>query len=640
MTDKFENCEQELISRLQNLPEVKPDREFQERLGERLLAGHQSGKKFGRERHRPLFVRFGIAAAAVLFLLTGLFTFLYPREDGDVLPGPLFLSAARAGAAGAAAPEITLGNGIDSLRQVRFQVKGDLPAAEEEGMVLQFKHGQMTKEQVFQLARRLGMKDPEVRVEGEIASVSGAEESLLVWLNLGSWLYQRSLDQRTSEEPEVVKQPGLTSEEMARAALNWLESAGLLPEENYSVIQNPADERQGLVTVRMKTAPGGLPIIGSAPEIRVIVGTDSEIVEAYGTWYLKEEVVKARLENYEEALGALQRGEGVFEAKNFQPFQPGTAVVEGVQIAYQLAYAIDFTPYLVPAAVFQGKYTPQGGASEDFTAYVSLLKNNKRHNSGNFTLATELPAAPASAPVVFERDNAVTTAELPALAAFFGIKGEPDEDGTIRSSEGEISPTSWDGGWLYRSPQIGQSQRTEVLIDEAKILEIAGEQTARLPLLPGKPGEPKISSSDPEAGIWVTFPLLYGEIPVISFGPPGYVSSVGVQLGPTGEIWSVKCAHPMKLAAEKKPLLSPKQAWEQLMANNSEIHVDGFFGTMPGDLYFAGHSRITEAKLVYVPRRQELIRNENYDLKYMFKGNARVGSRDIKFTALVEAVSK
>lgn len=89
-----------------------------------------------------------------------------------------------------------------------------------------------------------------------------------------------------------------------------------------------------------------------------------------------------------------------------------------------------------------------------------------------------------------------------------------------------------------------------------------------------------------------------------------------------------------------KTLLTPEQAWEQLLANKSQVHVEGFFGVMPGDRFVASSSSVTRVELAYIPRHPELVRNEKYDLVYMFRGQSQVGEREIGFTAYVDAVKQ
>lgn len=76
----------------------------------------------------------------------------------------------------------------------------------------------------------------------------------------------------------------------------------------------------------------------------------------------------------------------------------------------------------------------------------------------------------------------------------------------------------------------------------------------------------------------------------------------------------------------------------QLLANRSKIHVDGFFGTMPGDQFVVDSSRVTSVKLAYLPRYPELSCNEDYDLQYVFEGEGHIAGRSIQFRAFVDAV--
>jgi hypothetical protein len=69
------------------------------------------------------------------------------------------------------------------------------------------------------------------------------------------------------------------------------------------------------------------------------------------------------------------------------------------------------------------------------------------------------------------------------------------------------------------------------------------------------------------------------------------------------------------------------------------VLLDGHLTAIPGSRFVAGASRVTVTGLVSVPRHPEFARNEHYDLKYLFSGEARVGDRTIKFTALVDAVA-
>jgi len=344
--------------------------------------------------------------------------------------------------------------------------------------------------------------------------------------------------------------------------------------------------------------------------------------------------------DYGEALEALKRGEGVFEAQNYHHYQTGTATIQRVQTAYQLAYAIDYTPYLIPVAVFSGEYKPEGEPGDQFTALVPLLKNNVRPNSGNFALQTKLPVVDSALTSVVERGVAASRSEIPHLAAFFNIKGQPLEDGSFRDANAEISPTSWDGGWLYRANINAQIQSPDSnRISEGKAMEIATGLVQQIPVLPGEPGAPIIRDEGSGFSL-VVFPLLYSGVAITSSDPPGFASYIAVQLGPEGDVWSVNCFRPMQAVPEEKPLLTPEQAWDKLLVNKSQIHVEGFFGSMPGDRFVADASSVTAADLAYIPRHPEMMRNDNYDLVYVFTGQAQVGERLVNFTAYVDAVKE
>jgi len=109
------------------------------------------------------------------------------------------------------------------------------------------------------------------------------------------------------------------------------------------------------------------------------------------------------------------------------------------------------------------------------------------------------------------------------------------------------------------------------------------------------------------------------------------------QLGIDREVWTVKCSHPMEFSGEEIPLITPGEAWEKLLRNEFLVYVEGFFGGIPGARFAASQSRVTDVKLVCLPRHPQLVRNEQYDLMYLFAGEAQVGNRRIEFAACVEA---
>lgn len=133
------------------------------------------------------------------------------------------------------------------------------------------------------------------------------------------------------------------------------------------------------------------------------------------------------------------------------------------------------------------------------------------------------------------------------------------------------------------------------------------------------------------------YPLLYDNTPVDSIYFP-FGSSLEIEIGLDGEIASVRCARIMQARENKAELLSPQEAWKKLLANQTQIQVEGFFGMLPGNHFVVDQSRVTEVRLVYLPEHPALVPTENYDVKYLFKGTARMDAGEIKFKAYVDAV--
>ncbi|MDD4169282.1 MAG: hypothetical protein PHD36_03325, partial [Desulfotomaculaceae bacterium] len=500
------------------------------------------------------------------------------------------------------------------------------------------------EEDVLEMAAAMGIeelrvsdKQPKVAPDGQEepatswVMVSGGNGRLSVWLNQGTWLYEQEAD-------SSVKSSQPVSKEAARdIAVQWLTAAGLLPQGEYVVNQNQSPETSFETVLKPASDSEGRTIVGAAPQIRVTVTEQGRVASATGTWFEQEGSEKVRLAGYEQALEALKRGEGVFEARGYQPFTAGTAEIQKTGAAYQLAYSLDFTPYYVPVAVFEGEFTPEGGTKENFTAFVSLLENNQQENAGNFILDAALPQVESFSSDIAERENEATRAELPALARYFGVVGRPDDSGGIFGEKGRITPTSWNGGWLYRSQLFGDGNSGTPVSDDVAIAS-ANQVVAGIPALPGDVGQPFVSAGAGDDFKYVIYPVIYEGKTVFSTGGPGYESNIIVQVGPQGEIWSVQCSKPMVLLEAQQPLIQPEKAWEKLLKNEFQILIDDFFGVIPGNRFAATHSKVTKAELIYKPRYMNMSRNENYDLVYMFTGTARIGTKDVRFEAFVNAV--
>jgi len=389
------------------------------------------------------------------------------------------------------------------------------------------------------------------------------------------------------------------------------------------------------VTLRRAAAPDGLPVAGDELRIIVSLSMDGRVYTAYGNWYPVEDSFASGLIRYEEALERLRRGEGLFEARG--GYNPGAAVIETVELAYRLAFALDHTPYLVPVAVFRGEFAPDQGEPRPFAAYVSLLEYRTGPNAGNFVLDAALPDVPETARGLRERPLAATEAELPVLASHFGLTGSPGGDGVIRGPRGqELGPTSWDGGWIYCGPEASTQAPEAARVDVPALVEAARALAAGLPALPGEPGEPQLVESGSGEWTGVRIPLLYDGLPVVEPDGRGYSSHLWVwQMGTDREVWTVKCSYPMEFTAgEEIPLLTPGEAWERLLRNESLVYMDGFLGVIPGGRFVVPESRITHVDLVYLPRHPQLAQ---YDLMYRFAGEAAVGGDRVEFAAYVHA---
>lgn len=632
----------EIENALRTLPEVRPDHAFQEQLGQSLAKRHaELAKERRSKKNRGNIFRFGVVAAGLLIALIGTLTFYPVQKPSGYSTGPLFLATAQA----TGAPKITFGDSLDSMRLVKFNVQGALPAGEREGTIVRLKNGIKTEQDVLEMAAAMGIEKPGVADKQPQVSdgqnepatnwvmVSGGNGQLSVWLNQGTWLYEQEADRSIKSSRPVSK------EAAKDIAVEWLTSAGLLPqgEGEYVVNQTQAAETSFETVIKPAGGPEGRTIVGAVPEIRVTVTEQGRVASATGTWFARDGIEKVQLTGYAQALEALKRGEGVFEAKGYRPFTAGTAEIQKADAAYQLAYSLDFTPYYVPVAVFQGKFTPEGGTKETFTAFVSLLENNQQENAGNFILDTALPQVEPFSAVISERGNEATKAELPVLARYFGVVGQPDADGDISGEKGQISPTSWNGGWLYRSPLIGARHSHTSVPDEVAVAS-ANQIVAGIPALPGDLGEPLVRAGVGDDFKYVIYPVIYEGKHVFSTDGPGYESNITVQVGPQGEIWSVQCAKPMVFLENQQPLIQPEQAWEKLLRNDFQILIEDFFGFIPGNRFAATYSKVTKVELVYKPRYTNMVRNENYEIVYMFTGTARIGTKDVRFKAFVNAV--
>ncbi|HHU69460.1 MAG TPA: hypothetical protein GXZ31_04065 [Thermoanaerobacterales bacterium] len=649
MTDRIdhdlETLEQDIGNKLHSLPKIEPDIGFQKKLWEKLAVKYTESKTSytHRKKNKNIFVKMGVIAASIILIVTLTWQAFYNPQKEVAFVEPLFFNIAQASSISSG---FTFGTGFTNFREIDFEFSG-MPAAPEKGQLIKLKKNNITTKDALDLARAVGMKNPEVIDEPESLSMpffitDSAEKNqdqslrkeIVVWREQGIWTYISPESYKHGENSKIISE-----EDAQDIAINWLEKADLLPQDGFDVIiKKPVFEEDATMIVIL--VPKFIEkFVGETPKIQFFLSAYGDILYVYWNFPTPDSSFEIPFASYEEALTALERGEGVFEAVNFTPKVQGSALIKQAEVAYQLAYSVDHTPYLVPSAVFYGEYTSEH-TTENFKAYVPLTKRMTEKNCGNFSLESEFPIHKKTAKTIKERNHEVTKQELKEIAKFFNlVKQEPEDiysaDTYLGTGEEELSFNSWDGGWLYRPNR--KVEKGEDITNE-KAIEIAEQIANDLPVLPGDLGKGQVIYTGPGTGIYVTFPLLYDGLPVVCINSPGYISSLSVQLGYDGELWSIKCALPMELVGEEIPTLPPKQAWEKLVKNDYLISIDGFFGFMPGDRFTADKSEVEDIRLVYIPRHPEFARSKEYDLVYEFSGTAWIGKQKIKFSAYVDAL--
>ncbi len=636
--------EREMGGKLRDLPAVQPGTALEERVmglvrAESLSAGtaRETGgpRSTGRARFSARSFLRVAAVAAGLVLIGGIGAHFLGTSQN--LGGFGLLLAPAVNAASFKASDLSFRLGSDSMRGVTFELGTTLPEIGKTGIVAVYERPSLTAQDALALAESLGIEGARLlSAPGDRLAIAGAGD-VNVWLDLevGSWFYTDNSHANTSGTAGSGSATSPKTEAAARnLAIQWLASAGRLPEIGYTATVAGDEVTSGMyfVTLRPESGPDELPVVGGSPSLWVHLA-GSRVVDAGGASYAEAERMEAGLVSLNAAIDALNRGEGEFLAHGFG----GNAVIKKVELGYQLAYGLDYTPYLVPVAVFSGDYSAEGRPVEPFEAYVSLLRFEGGPNAGNFTLKTELPDGSPSAPSLGERPLALSESELPALARFFGAA--IDTDGAIDgSSGGEITATSWDGGWLWRGEWTASATTVSPPLTTETIIAIAGEVAGKLPVLPGTLGTPEIVVEDPGYA-WVRVPLLYDGIGVLALDPAS-ISALNVQVRKTdGAVIAVNCVKPM-VAGENRPVISADKAWKKLLEGDAQVTLGSYLQSIPATRFAATISRVTGVTLVAIPEHPELARNERYLLAYAFTGEAQVGDRIITFTALVAAETK
>lgn len=639
----LEQLEGTLGESLRALPSPVLTAELSQRLADMPLT--ERNQSTSKPHHRQSstvwsWPRLGMVAAALLAVLIGSLGWGTWRNDDRVAGlGPL-----RTQSVAGASDQLSFRTGEDGLRLVTWEQAGDLPALPETMQVQQLLRPELGEEDALRLAESMGIEDGRILRGGGLVTVRGAEtvvedgvaaDELFLDLRLGSWYYSRS--DRATAGSGIIEAAGAE-----QAALSWLKTVVVLPDD-YQIDCIAGEWGSFRVSLRPGTGPDGLPVIGRLPSFQVTVNRSGQVVSAEGGWYAEAGSFTLPITSFDAALAALKRGEGELESAAWQPLDVGHAKIEQASLAYQVAYSLDYTPYLVPVAVFRGEYTSARGGAADFVAYVSLLEQEERRNSGNYRLDAELPQAPAAAAAISERPLSVSQGEIAALEDFFASRGVSDP--------GYPTATSWNQGWMWRGTWQS-SQQFVTRLNEPQVVAVALELVEQLPALPGTLGEPEvlpaIAPESPGASdeyCTVMFGLLYEGIPAGGLDGNGSRSGLSVQVkltdttgrGDLGAVTMVHLALPMQLG-EAKDLVTPEQAWQRLLDNEGTIFLEDQLSGLPAARFQVTASSITSVQLAYVPRHRELARNEQWDLRYVFSGTATAGDCEVRFHALVNAV--
>ncbi len=659
--------ELDMGKKLKSLSDAHVDEKFKNRLWEDLKSRYNETNpekanktcntdKAPKRNKKGLFIKWGSIAAAILLLSSLLVTTFLPlRETDDVAMSPLLfpMQAFAAGGSG-----LALDAGFETLRDVKFEVKGDLPKAPQKGQIFCLQNRLTTVDDYMSMAKAIGMKDPEIAGKEPKESVSqffsiiSGKHYLMVWPKSGIWDYEYRIyelneldsDLEEGNAKENMEDGKEIDKETAKdIAKQWLKKLGQLPNEEYKMTVE--DTRNSDIPVALGFSVTFVPKSGPdankshdanrpvemGRQIRMLIATDGQVISASYNWPELKETSEIPLADYDEAIEALNRGEGRFDAKEYFG-EKAVAFIQDVEIGYQLAYSIDYTSYLVPISIFSGKLTSQE-TTKDFTAYIPMLKKPGIKNAANFDIKTELPEYRKEAHLIAERQHGLTQSELESLMTFFGIEKKNQEESSITGTKGEeLHYTSYDYGWLYR----GQKHTTTKQVSKEKAVEIAQDIAKKIPVLPGTLGKPWIYPTDEEDLYTIGLPFLYDGIPVVTPNYPGYVSHIIISLYKDGALWSVDSNMHME-AGKKVELVSPQEAKQKLLENEYIMTIDDLFGYFYGDRFAADKSTVTKIELVYIPCHPELARSEEYTLMYRFSGKTIISGNEMDFAAFVKA---
>jgi hypothetical protein len=608
--------EHDLGRQLRHLPAVEPSGALRQRVWERPSTDFAGGAN-QRPRWRQLvgFPRSAMVATALaLVLMVGWLGTVWLQSSQMQVLGALLLPAA--GAAPGLSGDLSWRLGVETAHsQVDFRLAVDLPTLPRALPAQRLAQPAWSESDVLELASRLGIKGELQRYSEDLVYFPSLISS--IDLNRGTFFFEWLREGQPGEQ--------LSREEMEEAAVRWLEQAGLLPRQPYSIESEYYDYGQYWVTLRPTAGPDGLPIVSLQPCYRLLVAADGQIINVQGCWYEPEEEFGLPVSSYLEAFQALQSGAGELVTQGLASYAPAEAEVTAVSLGYQLAYTLNFQPYLIPVAVFAGELTPEGSTTaRPFQAYVSLVKQPSGPNAGHFELDTPLPPALAQTARLSERPMNISEGQLPALQAALG-------------NAGEIGATSWDGGWLWRGSWQPAGQPAGP-VDEEQAGNIASQLASELrPLLPGDLARAQLIETGMEHIYTFRFDLLYDGLAVEPLGGSAASCLIVQVTREGGTVVMVQCSQPMQPTDELQQLITPEQAWQRLQQNAALVYVDQVGEALPAAAFRVQRSQVTEVTLAHVPRNRHLARNEHYDPKYIFRGIALAGEREVSFTAVVDA---
>ncbi|ASS73769.1 hypothetical protein CIG75_01465 [Tumebacillus algifaecis] len=278
-------------------------------------------------------------------------------------------------------PELFIpGPGQGVADKIEFQVTAENVRLPSEETIYKFKKQNYTKNEVHNMATKLGMKGEVFNLE-ESLGVNDGDKTLeiekdsgkILYLNrahLGQWL----VDGKAKQIP--------TDEQSTQHAIDFLQKMNWLPEnfqvrgvtENREIPGNLNPETdQGIVlskTVHLYKHVNGKPVLGVS-RITVEIGHQGEI-ETVRKYHKEEEAFqKYKLKSLDQAVLELKDKKGMINLEE----GASDAILDQIELTYwEDAGSIDEQPYLQPVYLFKGKYKLYG-KDATFSGIVPAVDN-------------------------------------------------------------------------------------------------------------------------------------------------------------------------------------------------------------------------------------------------------------------------